>query len=132
MEVARARGPLVLLGAHLAGVNAAFPQELAVGHSEGLADGLSNELGLWWTGSVSLGVSRPPPPRPPNPLTNLGPSLPALPSTRFPGDSLGSFRDNSFCLGEYIGDGRTDKPGAGKVSGVSHQSEGLMYRPEHA
>lgn len=67
MEVARARGPLVLLGAHLAGVNAAFSQELAVSHSEGLANGLSNELGLWWMGSVSLGVSCPLPPRPPNP-----------------------------------------------------------------
>lgn len=45
MEVAGARG-LALLGAHLAGVKAAFPEELAVGHGEGLADGLSNELGL--------------------------------------------------------------------------------------
>lgn len=132
MEVARARGPLVLLGAHLAGVNAAFSQELVVGHSEGLANGLSNELGLWWMGSVSLGVSCPPLPRPPNPLTNLGPSLPALPGTRFPGDSLGSFQENSFCLGDYIGNGRTDKPGAGKVSGVSLGAASLMYKLEDA
>lgn len=69
VEVAGARGPLAWLGAHLAGVNAAFPQKLAVGHREGLADGLSNELGLWRRGSSSQGVSHPPS-GPPNPLTS--------------------------------------------------------------
>lgn len=126
MEVARARGPLVLLGAHLTGVNATFPQELAVGHGEGLANGLSDELGLWWMGSVSLGMSCPPLSGPPNSLTTLEPSPPALPGTRFPGDILDSFQKNSCCLGGYIGSRRADKPGAGKVLGVSHQSESLM------
>lgn len=46
VEVAGARSPLAWLGAHPAGVNATFLQELAVGHGKGLADGLSNELGL--------------------------------------------------------------------------------------
>lgn len=55
VEVAGARGPLAWLGAHLAGVNAAFPQKLAVRHRKGLADGLSNELGLWGMGSISRG-----------------------------------------------------------------------------
>lgn len=47
VEVAGARGTLALLGAHLAGVDPTFPQELAVGHGKGLADGLGDELGLW-------------------------------------------------------------------------------------
>lgn len=47
VEVAGTHGPLALLGAHLAGVDPAFPEELTVGHGKGLADGLSDELGLW-------------------------------------------------------------------------------------
>lgn len=87
MEVAGTCGPLALLGAHLAGVNAAFLQELAVGHGEGLANGLSNELGLWRMDNISLGASQPPPSGLPNPLTSE-PSPSTLPRTRFPGDSL--------------------------------------------
>lgn len=53
VQVAGAGGPGP--GAHLAGVNAILPQELAVGHGEGLADGLCNELSLRavWGATVS-------------------------------------------------------------------------------
>lgn len=59
MEVAGACSPRALLSAHPAGVDAAFPQELAVGRGEGLANGLGDELGLGRMGGVTLGVPRP-------------------------------------------------------------------------
>lgn len=59
VKVARACGPWALLGAHLARVDTAVAQELAVGHGEGLADGLGDELGLARMGTVSLGVPCP-------------------------------------------------------------------------
>lgn len=37
----------VLLLAQVLGVDAVGPQELLVGHAEGLADGLGDQLGLW-------------------------------------------------------------------------------------
>ena len=109
VEVARACGPLAWLDAHLAGVNAAFLQELAICHREGLADGLSNELGLWKMGSISLGVSHPLPSGPPNPLTSQSPALLPHPEQ----DSQGTrFWENTHCLGESVERG---KPGTVKV-----------------
>lgn len=61
------------------GVNAAFLQELAVCHREGLADGLSNELSLWRTGSTFLGVLYPLSSGPPNLLTSQSPATPPHP-----------------------------------------------------
>lgn len=77
MEVARARGALALLGAHLVGVDTAFPKELAVGHGEGLADGLSDELGLRADGQHLSGgcpthLLRAPKPLGPSPPTPTG------------------------------------------------------------
>lgn len=46
VQVAGPWGALVLLGCHLAGVQAAVPQELAIGHGKGLPNGLGDQSSL--------------------------------------------------------------------------------------
>lgn len=135
MEVAGARGALALLGAHLVGVDAAFPKELAVGHSEGLADGLSDELGLQANGQHLSGGC--PTHLLQVPQTLRRPQSQALPPPRgtgFPGDSAMpcGFRDcgnQPLSWGIYGGRGEGRETGPeGGGSGVGRQSPRLMGR----